>query len=68
MTSVSDSPADTKDRLLDAAQRLFARDGVQGARIRQINDLAGQLNPSALHYHFGSRMAVLEALAGNLPT
>ena len=27
----------TKDRLLDAAERLFARDGVQGARIRDVD-------------------------------
>lgn len=52
----------TKDRLLDAAQRLFARDGVHGARIREINELAGARNPSALHYHFGSRGAVVEAI------
>lgn len=54
--------ATTKDRLLDAAERLFARDGVHSARIRDINELAGQRNPSALHYHFGSRMAVVEAI------
>ncbi|MGH9227250.1 MAG: TetR/AcrR family transcriptional regulator [Acidimicrobiales bacterium] len=52
----------TKDRLLDAAERLFARDGVQGARIRDINELAGARNPSALHYHFGSRRALVEAV------
>jgi TetR/AcrR family transcriptional regulator, regulator of cefoperazone and chloramphenicol sensitivity len=52
----------TKDRLLDAAERLFARDGVHGARIREINELAGARNPSALHYHFGSRGAVVEAI------
>lgn len=52
----------TKDRLLDAAERLFARDGVHGARIRDINELAGQRNPSALHYHFGSRTGVVEAI------
>lgn len=52
----------TKDRILDAAQRVFARDGVQGARIRDINALAGQRNPSALHYHFGTREALLEAI------
>lgn len=52
----------TKDLLLDAALRLFARDGVQGARIREINELAGQRNVSALHYHFGSREALLEAI------
>jgi AcrR family transcriptional regulator len=61
VTSSSD-PRSTKDRLLDAAERLFARDGVQGARIRDINELAGQRNPSALHYHFGTRMAVVEAI------
>ncbi len=54
--------ASTKDRLLDAAERMFARDGVQGARIADINALAGQRNPSALHYHFGSRLGVVEAI------
>lgn len=53
---------ETRDRLLDAAERLFARDGVDGARIRDINELAGARNPSALHYHFGSRSAVVEAI------
>jgi AcrR family transcriptional regulator len=56
------SDRSTKDRLLDAAERLFARDGVQSARIRDINELAGQRNPSALHYHFGSRIGVVEAI------
>lgn len=55
-------PADTKQRLLDAAERLFARDGIHAARIREINELAGQRNPSALHYHFGSRIGVVEAI------
>lgn len=52
----------TKDLILDAALRLFARDGVHGARIREINALAGQRNPSSLHYHFGSREALVEAI------
>jgi len=59
---VSDETPTTKDLLLDAAQHLFARDGVQGARIREINELAGQRNPSALHYHFGSRTALVRAV------
>ncbi len=59
---MTDPQRTTKDRLLDAAERVFARDGVQGARIRDINALAGQRNPSALHYHFGSRAAVVEAI------
>ena len=52
----------TKELLLDAAERLFARDGVHAARIREINELAGQRNPSALHYHFGTRMGLVEAI------
>lgn len=59
---MSDETPTTKDLLLDAAQHLFARDGVQGARIREINELAGQRNPSALHYHFGSRTALVRAV------
>lgn len=59
---MTDGSPSTKDLLLDAAQQLFARDGVQGARIREINELAGQRNPSALHYHFGSRMALVRAV------
>jgi TetR/AcrR family transcriptional regulator, regulator of cefoperazone and chloramphenicol sensitivity len=56
------SSADTKELLLDAAEQLFARDGIHGARIREINELAGQKNPSALHYHFGSREGLVTAI------
>ena len=53
---------DTKELLLDAAEHLFARHGIHGARIREINELAGQRNPSALHYHFGSRGGLVTAI------
>jgi AcrR family transcriptional regulator len=52
----------TRERLLDAAQHLFARSGVDAVPIREINELAGQRNPSALHYHFGSRQGLLVAI------
>ena len=45
-----------------AGERLFARDGIHGARLRELNELAGQRNSSALHYHFGSRMGLVEAI------
>ena len=32
--------------------------------VREINALAGQRNPSALHYHFGSRDGLVQAILG----
>ena len=37
----------TRERLLDAAEHLFARQGVDAVTIREINDRAGQRNASA---------------------
>ncbi len=52
----------TRDRLLRAGERVFARSGVGGASLREINAEAGQRNNSALHYHFGSRDGLLGAI------
>lgn len=52
----------TREKLLRAGERLFARDGVDGARVRDIVELAGQANDSAVSYHFGSRQGLLEAI------
>lgn len=52
----------TAERLLLAAERLFATHGVDGVSLRQINAEAGQRNLSAAHYHFGSRQALIEAI------
>jgi AcrR family transcriptional regulator len=51
----------TRERLLDAAERLIA---VQGAAVplRQIALAAGQRNNSAISYHFGSRDALVDAV------
>ncbi|MFC5674285.1 MULTISPECIES: TetR/AcrR family transcriptional regulator [Streptomyces] len=54
--------SDTKDKLMRAAERLFAVDGVHTAQLRDIVRLAGQSNPSAVHYHFGSREGLFEAV------
>jgi AcrR family transcriptional regulator len=53
---------DTKERLLAAGEKLFARDGVHRVTVRELNELAGQRNASALHYHFGSRDGLLRAI------
>ncbi len=53
---------DTAEKLLAAAEEAFARSGIEGASIRQINAGAGQRNTSAVRYHFGSKEGLLEAL------
>ncbi len=49
----------TKDRLLDEAEHLFARSSIAGVTTRQIVQAAGQRNTSAITYHFGSREGLL---------
>jgi len=51
----------TREKLLDSAERLFAEHGLEGVSLRSINAEAG-LSPAALHYHFGTQRALLEAL------
>jgi len=53
---------DAKDALIRAGEHLFARNGVHQTRVRELNELAGQRNASALHYHFGSREGLLRAI------
>ena len=50
---------DAKERLISAAEHLFARHGVHRTQMNEINARAGQRNPSAVHYHFGSREGLL---------
>src|SRR5260370_26040635 len=52
----------TKEKLVRAGERLFAREGVDAAQTRNIVRLAEQANDSALHYHFGSRDGLLIAI------
>jgi AcrR family transcriptional regulator len=46
--------------LLDVAEQLFLRSGL-GVTVRDITDAAGQ-NGAAIHYHFGSRDALVGAV------
>lgn len=52
----------TRKALLLAAERLYARLGIDGVPLREINREAQQKNRSAVHYHFGSREAVIEGI------
>jgi len=52
---------DTRARILDAALRLFSRDGFQSSTVRDLAAAVG-LTSAALYYHFPSKEACLEAL------
>ena len=53
----------TRERLILAAEALFARDGIDAVSLRQVNTAAGQRNASAAHYHFGSKDALIDAVS-----
>jgi len=42
------------DKLMDAAERLYAEHGFAAVSIRQISDAAGQRNKSIVQYHFST--------------
>jgi AcrR family transcriptional regulator len=52
---------DTKDLILDAAERLFAEHGFAATSMRTITSEAG-VNLAAVHYHFGSKDALILAV------
>ncbi|MFF5976284.1 TetR/AcrR family transcriptional regulator [Streptomyces sp. NPDC012769] len=56
------SGPDTREKLIRAAEQVFAAQGVDGAQLRDVVTLAGQGNPSAVQYHFGSRTGLLDAV------
>ena len=53
------SSGSTKDRILGAAELLFARRGFDGASLRQLTAAAG-VNLAAVNYHFGSKDKLVE--------
>ncbi len=57
--SQADTKQDTKQLILDAAERLFARNGFHNTSLRSITSKAG-VNLAAVNYHFGSKGALLD--------
>ncbi|MCB1077775.1 MAG: efflux transporter outer membrane subunit, partial [Verrucomicrobiae bacterium] len=51
-------PQETRDRILDAAENLFADHGFSKVSLRQITAEAG-VNLAAVNYHFGSKDALV---------
>jgi len=52
---------DTKTRILDTAEKLFARDGFHNTSLRTLTGLA-KVNLAAVNYHFGSKDTLLQAV------
>ncbi len=52
---------DTKTRILDAADEIFVRRGIDGARMQEIADQAG-VNKALLHYHFRTKADLARAV------
>ena len=53
--------ADTKTRILDAAERLFVEHGFEATSLRSLTSAAG-VNLAAVNYHFGSKEELFQAV------
>lgn len=58
----SSNAADTRVKIILAAERLFGAYGIDAVSLRQIRIEAGQSNNSAVHYHFKDRTELVEAI------
>ena len=54
-------PVSTRDRILDAAERLFAEQGFHLTTLRQITQSA-EANLAAVNYYFGSKQELIRAI------
>ncbi|HMG43834.1 MAG TPA: helix-turn-helix domain-containing protein [Acidimicrobiales bacterium] len=52
----------TKERLIEAAERLFAEQGIDAVSLREINRASGARNAIAVQYHFSDRAGVVRAI------
>ncbi len=55
------SQCDTKTRILDGAEQMFAREGFHNTSLRALTRLA-EVNLASVNYHFGSKKALLKAV------
>jgi len=53
--------SDTRERLLDAAQKLFVERGIDATSLRSITTEAGA-NLASVNYHFGSKNELIQAV------
>ncbi|HSG90752.1 MAG TPA: TetR/AcrR family transcriptional regulator [Pseudomonadales bacterium] len=62
MNTTNGTRADTKHNLILSALGLFAAQGIDAVSMRTINANAGARNASAVHYHFGNKLGIIEAI------
>lgn len=55
---------DSKQALLEAAKRVFAQHGLDGATVKDLSDAAG-VNVSLVSYYFGGKEGLYEECLGN---
>ncbi len=53
--------SDIKERILNAAERIFEEQGLEAVSLRAVTGEAG-VNIAAVNYHFGSKAALLKAM------
>lgn len=61
MNAIEATPKTTSERVMDAAEILFARQGIRGTSLKEITDLA-EVNIAAVNYHFRSKDALAKAV------
>src|SRR6202521_5752648 len=59
--AVDATSADTKTRILDAAEQLFMEHGFEATSLRSLTT-AASVNLAAVNYHFGSKEELFEAV------
>lgn len=61
-----DVSANSRERLLQVAIHLFARDGLDNVSLKAISDAAGNRNKSAVTYHFTGKQGLVGAVLQRL--
>src|SRR3977135_1202898 len=59
--AIDATSADTKKRILDAAEQLFMKHAFEATSLRQLTSAAG-VNLAAVNYHFGSKEELFQAV------
>jgi len=61
MSSIDTGTPTTSERIMEAAEGLFAAQGIRGTSLKEITELA-EVNIAAVNYHFRSKDALVRAV------